>query len=417
MDKAAELLLLDLSGGDLGPQLDDPSQIVHGELRKSAFDQAFALGFQHVRALLDGGEPFLGLGGEIAQKKLGRLGLQRVELAVQILHLPTDGAVEVQIGRGFVDEVDGLVREISVSDVSLGQEHGLASHGLGDDYRVIGFVVVGHAGCDGDGILDGRLLHGHRLESTLESRILLDMLAILREGGGADDLDITAGKSGLEDIGGVHAALRVACAHDGVDLVDEQDDVAQGLDLVQEPLHAALHLATVLGPGHQGGHVQLPDLLVKELVGRVPSGDPLRQALHDGGLAHARLADETGIVLQPAVQDLHGPLQLRFPADEPVQLTGFRFGRQINTEGVQVLLLRGLAALTGLPVGSGGTGLLLRGGLIPLRSMGEKIPVEPPKDVVRASLADVVVVLVHVHELAAQQLVGLLTDGVQVLFL
>ena len=282
---------------------------------------------------------------------------------------------------------------------------------------MISFVIVSDARGDSDGILDGGLLHGHGLEPALQSRILLDVLSILCKGGGADDLDVAPAQGGLQDVGGVHAALRVPRTYDGVDLIDEQDDVPQDLDLVQEALHAALHLAPVLGPGHKGGHIELPYLLVEELIGGVPPGDLLGQPLHDGGLAHAGLADQTGVVLQPPVQYLHGPLQLRLPADEPVQLPGLGLGGQVDAEGVEILLLLVLSALTGLPIGTGGAGLFLCGGLALLQSVREQVPVQTAQDVVRAGLADVAVVLVHVHELAAQKLVGLFADGVQVLLL
>ena len=59
------------------------------------------------------------------------------------------------------------------------------------------------------------------------ARVLFNGLAVLVEGGGADDLNLPPGEGGLEDVGGVHAALGVSGAHDIVNLVDHEDDVAQ----------------------------------------------------------------------------------------------------------------------------------------------------------------------------------------------
>ena len=70
-------------------------------------------------------------------------------------------------------------------------------------------------------------VHGDGLEAALQGGVLLDVLAVLGEGGGADDLDLAPGEGGLEDVGGVHAALGVARADDVVHLVDDEDDVAQ----------------------------------------------------------------------------------------------------------------------------------------------------------------------------------------------
>ena len=141
------------------------------------------------------------------------------------------------------------------------------------------------------------LAHGDGLEPALQGRVLLDVLAVLVQGGGADDADLAAGQSGLEDVGGVHGALGRACAHDGVQLVDEQDDVAGLLHLVDGVLDALLELAAVLGAGHHAGQVQRQDALVQQLLGHVAGGDALGQTLGDGRLAHAGLTDQHGVVL------------------------------------------------------------------------------------------------------------------------
>ena len=93
-----------------------------------------------------------------------------------------------------------------------------------------------------------------------------------------------------------------------MDLINDQNDITQLLDLLDEPLHPALKLAPELGSCHQGGEVQKIDLFVQELVGHIFFGDAQGQALGDGGLAHAGLTDETGVVLLAAVEDLHHPL-------------------------------------------------------------------------------------------------------------
>ena len=138
---------------------------------------------------------------------------------------------------------------------------------------MVALVVGGDALDDLHAVLDGGLLHDDGLEAPLQGGVLLDVLAVLVEGGGADDLELPPAQGGLEDVGGVHGALGVPGPHDVVDLVDDQDDVAQLLDLLDEALHPALKLAPELGARHQGGEVQQIDLLVQQLIGHVPLGD------------------------------------------------------------------------------------------------------------------------------------------------
>ena len=125
--------------------------------------------------------------------------------------------------------------------------HFFIDHGTG--------IVVGNALEDLQRVLDAGLRHRHRLEAPLQRRVLLDILAVFVEGGGSDDLDLPTGQGGLEDVGGVHAALGISGPHDVVYLVDDQNDVAQLADLLDEPLHAALELSPELGTGHQSRQI------------------------------------------------------------------------------------------------------------------------------------------------------------------
>ena len=296
---------------------------------------------------------------------LGPLLFQQGTLLFEVLDLPLKlhppgdvRVLQVQVGAGLIDQVDGLIRQKTVRDVPLAQQHRLTQDTVGDLDAVIRLVVGGQTLEDLDGILDGRLVHRHRLEPALQGAVLLDGLAVFIKGGGADDLDLAPGKSGLQDVGSVHAALGISRTHDVVDLVDHQDDVTQLFDLVDKALHPLLKLAPELSPGHQRRQVEEVDLFISQLEGHIPRHDPLGKALRDGGLAHAGLADETGVVLLAAVQDLDDPLDLLRPADDRVQLALLGLAVQGDAVALQELPLAVGLALLLLPAAA-----LLRGGL------------------------------------------------------
>ena len=71
-----------------------------------------------------------------------------------------------------------------------------------------------------------RLADEHLLEAALERRVLLDVLAVFVERGRADAMQLAARERGLEHVAGVHRAFGLAGADHGVQLVDEQDDLA-----------------------------------------------------------------------------------------------------------------------------------------------------------------------------------------------
>ena len=162
-------------------------------------------------------------------------------------------------------------------------------------------VALAQAAQDADRVLDRRLVDEDRLEAPLERGVLLDVLAVLVERRRADGVQLAAGEHRLEQVGGVHRALGRAGADDRVELVDEQDDPALGvLDLLEDGLEALLELAAELGAGDQRAEVERDDPLVLEPLGHVAADDPLGEALDDGRLADAGLADQDRVVLGPA---------------------------------------------------------------------------------------------------------------------
>ena len=70
-----------------------------------------------------------------------------------------------------------------------------------------------------------RLADEDRLEAALQRGVLLDVLAVLVERGRADAVQLAARQHRLEHVRGVHRAFGRARADDGVQLVDEQDDL------------------------------------------------------------------------------------------------------------------------------------------------------------------------------------------------
>jgi hypothetical protein len=95
---------------------------------------------------------------------------------------------------------------------------------------------------------------------------------------------------------------------------------SEALDLVEDRLEPLLELAPVLGPGHHRRQVEGHDPLGLEALGHVAVGDAPGQALDDGGLADAGLADQHRVVLGPAGEHLDHPPDLVVPSDHRVEL-------------------------------------------------------------------------------------------------
>ena len=143
---------------------------------------------ERLEALLAGGVGLLGqrhpLDLELADAPLDDvdLGGQRVDL-------------DAQLGGRLVDEVDGLVGQEAAGEVAVGQHGGGDERGVLDAHAVVHLVALLEAAQDGDGVLDGRLADEHLLEAALEGGVLLDVLAVLVERGGADHAQLARGRA------------------------------------------------------------------------------------------------------------------------------------------------------------------------------------------------------------------------------
>ena len=354
MQQPLPLVLGEAGDGDAGPAGHHGGDVISGDgaVLGIVFAALVPLDL-HLLAVILLDVPQLGgllivLGGDsgiLVLDQGGDLLLQALELGRDLLRLHPHPA------GGLVHQVDGLVGQETVVDIPGGQGYGGLQGLVGDLELVVLLIALPQALEDlQTGLLAG-LAHLDRLEPALQGGVLFDILAVLIERGGADHLDLAPAQGRLDDVGGVHSALGAAGAHDGVELVDEKDHVAGLLDLLQHLLDPLLKLAPVLGTGHHAAQVQRQQALIQQVVRHVAQDDLPGQPLGDGGLAHAGLADQAGVVLGPAGEDLDDPLDLIVTADDRVQLAGAGVRGQVPGELPQSL------GLGGVLLGRGALGL------------------------------------------------------------
>ena len=190
-------------------------------------------------------------------------------------------------------------------------------------HAMVQFVFFLEAAQDRDRVLDRRLGDEHRLEAARERGVLLDMFAIFVERGRADAMQFAARQRRLQQVGGVHRAIRLAGADQRVHLVDEQDDAALGRgDFVEHGFQALLEFAAIFRAGDQRAQVEREQLLVLQRFRHVAIDDAQREAFDDRGLADAGLADQHRIVLGAARQHLDGAADFLVAADHRIELAG-----------------------------------------------------------------------------------------------
>ena len=122
----------------------------------------------------------------------------------------------------FIDDVDGFVGEEAVGDVTVGKLRRLPERLVWDHDPMMVFVVIPQALKNFHGFVDRRWIHDDRLEATLESAVLLDVLPVFGERRCANTLQLPARQRRLEHVGRVDGALSSTGSNLCVQLVDEQ---------------------------------------------------------------------------------------------------------------------------------------------------------------------------------------------------
>ncbi len=238
---------------------------------------------------------------------------------VEFLGLRIDG--HAQPRTGLVHQVDRLVRQKPVGDVSVGQGCGGDDRRVVDPHAMVQLVFLLDPAQDRNRVLDRRLADIDRLKAAFECGVLLDVLAVLVEGRGADAMQFAARQRRLQHVRGVHRPFRLAGADQGVQFVDEQDDLAGARgDLGQHRFQPLLELAAVFGAGQQAAQIERQQLFVLQAFRHVAVDDAQRQPFDDRGLADTRLADQHRVVLGPARQHLDRAPDLLVAADDRIEL-------------------------------------------------------------------------------------------------
>ncbi len=117
---------------------------------------------------------------------------------LRLLHVRRGDVGPDAHARGrLVDQVDGLVRQVAIGDVAVGQLHRRLDGLVGDAHLVVRLVPVAQPLEDLHGLLAAGLAHGDGLEPAFQRRILLDVLAVLVQRRRADALDLSARQGGL----------------------------------------------------------------------------------------------------------------------------------------------------------------------------------------------------------------------------
>ena len=296
--------------------------------------------FELLEAVAAGGVFFLFEGGAFH--------FELHDFALELVEFGGEGfEFDLQAGRGFVHEIDGFVGQEAVADIAIAEHGGGDERGVLDANAVVDFVAFLESAQDRDGILDAGLADHDGLEAALEGGVFFDVFAVFVEGRGADGVEFAAGELGFQEIRGVHRTLGGSSADDGVEFVDEEDDLAlAGGDFFEEGFEAVFEFATEFRARDHRADIHRDEAFVFQGFGDIARDDAAGEAFDDGGFADAGFADEDGVVFGAAGEHLHGAADLVVTANDGVDFPSAGGGGE-----VAAVFFEGLVFALGILIG------------------------------------------------------------------
>ena len=110
------------------------------------------------------------------------------KLLVEPVKLCKLGSIYACACARLVEQVDSLVGQEPVVDVSFRKHRTFSEHSIGDVYTVEPFVVALDALEHLDCLVHCRLTYADRLETPFKRSVLFDILSVLLESGRTNDL-------------------------------------------------------------------------------------------------------------------------------------------------------------------------------------------------------------------------------------
>ena len=157
------------------------------------------------------------------------------------------------------------------------------------------------------------------LEPSVKRSVLFDNLPEFFRSGGSYALDFTSCERRFQHIGRIQAPACSSRTYNGVEFVDEKDDVRIVGYVLYYALEAFLKVSSVFRPGHYGSDVQRDNPLPEHLSWYRTFGYPQGNSLDNRRFSHTRFPDQHRVVLLSPAEDLNDPFHLLLPSHNRVQ--------------------------------------------------------------------------------------------------
>ena len=128
---------------------------------------------------------------------------------------------------------------------------------------MVGFVAILQPPQNGNGVFDAGLIDIDLLETAFQGRIFFNIFAVFIQRSRANTAQFPPSQHGFEQVTRIHGPLGGPSPNDGVNFVDEQNNLSGGIgDFFQYRFQPFFKFTPVFGPSNQRPHIQRDQLAV-----------------------------------------------------------------------------------------------------------------------------------------------------------
>ena len=241
----------------------------------------------------------------------------------------------------LIDQIDRRIRESASRQVARSESSGSYDSSVKNVDTVVSLVFFLQTTKNRDGFWDCRFLDKDLLESSLEGLVLLNILAVFREGRGTNTMELTASQHGLEKVSSIHTAFTArSSAHKQVDFIDEENNGILGIfNFLENALHTFFEFTAVFAARNKRTNVEREKTALSQVGRNIGIDNTASETFDNGGLTHTGLTDKHGVVLCASTENANDATDLLLTANDRIDLTLPSQGSHINGELLQVLIL------------------------------------------------------------------------------
>ena len=143
----------------------------------------------------------------------------------------------------------------------------------------------------------GRLLHSHRLESSFQCCVFLNIFTVFFQSCGPNKLDLSSGQGWFQNIGSIQCTFCASGTDNGVKFINKQKNSLMFPYFLYNILNSFFEFTSVFTSRNHSGKIKNYKTFILHCIRDHSHNDPLCKAFCNGSFTHSGFSHQAGVVL------------------------------------------------------------------------------------------------------------------------